>query len=99
MVSEDGVTSRQYASGFPQSSCVFEHVYFARPDSRIFGRWVQESRDEMGRQLARESGVPADVVVPVPDSGVTAALGVRGRSGTSLPHGPHPQSLRRPHVY
>ncbi len=81
MVSEDGVTSRQYASGFPQSSCVFEHVYFARPDSRIFGRWVQESRDEMGRQLARESGVPADVIVPVPDSGVTAALGYAEEAG------------------
>ena len=75
MVTDDGVTSRQYSSGFPQSSCIFEHVYFARPDSRIFGRWVQESRDQMGRQLARESGVPADLVVPVPDSGVTAALG------------------------
>ncbi|HVZ83968.1 MAG TPA: amidophosphoribosyltransferase [Terracidiphilus sp.] len=75
MVTEDGVTSRQYATGVPQSSCIFEHVYFARPDSRIFGRWVQESRDQMGRQLARESHVPADVVVPVPDSGVTAALG------------------------
>jgi amidophosphoribosyltransferase len=81
MVSQDGVTSRQYASGFPQSSCVFEHVYFARPDSRIFGRWVQESRDQMGRQLARESGVPADVVVPVPDSGVTAALGYAEEAG------------------
>src|ERR1035438_3386960 len=75
MVTDDGVTSRQFASGVPQSSCVFEHVYFARPDSRIFGRWVQESRDQMGRQLARESGAAADVVVPVPDSGVTAALG------------------------
>ena len=41
MVTDDGVTSRQYATGFPQSSCIFEHVYFARPDSRIFGRWVQ----------------------------------------------------------
>jgi len=81
MVSQDGVTSRQYATGLPQSSCVFEHVYFARPDSRIFGRWVQESRDEMGRQLARESGVPADVVVPVPDSGVTAALGYAEEAG------------------
>ena len=81
MVSEDGVTSRQYASGTPQSSCVFEHVYFARPDSRIFGRWVQESRDQMGRQLARESGVAADVVVPVPDSGVTAALGYAEEAG------------------
>ena len=81
MVTEDGVTSRQFASGVPQSSCIFEHVYFARPDSRIFGQWVQESRDRMGRQLARESGVPADVVVPVPDSGVTAALGYAEEAG------------------
>jgi amidophosphoribosyltransferase len=81
MVTEDGATSRQYASGAPQSSCIFEHVYFARPDSRIFGHWVQESRDRMGRQLARESSVPADVVVPVPDSGVTAALGYAEEAG------------------
>ena len=81
MVTDDGVTSRQYATGFQQSSCVFEHVYFARPDSKIYGRWVQESRDQMGRQLARESGIPADVVVPVPDSGVTAALGYAEEAG------------------
>jgi amidophosphoribosyltransferase len=81
MVSEDGLTSRQYSTGMPQSSCVFEHVYFARPDSRIYGRWVQESRDQMGRQLARESSVPADVIVPVPDSGVTAALGYAEEAG------------------
>ncbi len=81
MVTEDGVTSRQYSSGTPQSSCIFEHVYFARPDSRIFGRWEQESRDQMGRLLARESAVPADVVVPVPDSGVTAALGYAEQAG------------------
>ncbi|MGA9718167.1 MAG: amidophosphoribosyltransferase, partial [Acidobacteriaceae bacterium] len=64
-----------------QTSCIFEHVYFARPDSRIYGRWVQESRELMGRQLARESGVAADLVVPVPDSGVTAALGYAAESG------------------
>ncbi len=81
MVSADGITSRKYASGVPQSSCVFEHVYFARPDSRIYGRWVQESREAMGRQLARESPVPADLIVPVPDSGVTAALGYAAESG------------------
>ncbi len=81
MISEDGITSRQYATGLPQSSCIFENVYFARPDSRVFGRWVQESRDQMGRHLARESGVPADVIVPVPDSGVTAALGFAEESG------------------
>ncbi|HEU5350408.1 MAG TPA: amidophosphoribosyltransferase [Terracidiphilus sp.] len=81
MVTEDGVTSRQFSSGVERASCIFEHVYFARPDSRIFGRWVQESRDRMGRQLARESGVPADIIVPVPDSGVTAALGYADQSG------------------
>src|ERR1700734_2083369 len=80
MVSADGVTSRQYAPP-NQTSCIFEHVYFARPDSRIFGRWVQESREEMGRQLARESHVDADLVVPVPDSGVTAAIGYAPESG------------------
>jgi amidophosphoribosyltransferase len=82
MVSEDGVTSRHFAkSSVPQASCIFEHVYFARPDSRIYGRWVQKSREEMGRQLARESHVDADLVVPVPDSGVTAALGYAAESG------------------
>ncbi len=81
MVSKDGVTSRQYATGVEQSSCIFEHVYFARPDSRIYGRWVQSSREEMGRQLARESNVDADLVVPVPDSGVTAAIGYADESG------------------
>src|ERR1700723_3227925 len=81
MISPDGVTSRKYATGFPQTSCIFEHVYFARPDSRIYGRWVQQSRELMGRQLARESGVPADLIVPVPDSGVTAALGYAAESG------------------
>jgi amidophosphoribosyltransferase len=81
MVSEDGVTSRYFDTKTPQASCVFEHVYFARPDSKIFGRWVQQSREEMGRQLARESGVAADLIVPVPDSGVTAALGYAAESG------------------
>jgi amidophosphoribosyltransferase len=81
MVSEDGVTSRYFDTTTKQASCVFEHVYFARPDSRIFGRWVQQSRAEMGRQLARESGVPADLIVPVPDSGVTAAIGYAEESG------------------
>ncbi len=82
MVSRDGsITTRKYSTGIPQSSCIFEHVYFARPDSRIYGRWVQDSREQMGRQLARESGVEADLVVPVPDSGVTAAIGYAAESG------------------
>ncbi len=81
MVSRDGITCRQFSTGVPQNSCVFEHVYFSRPDSKVFGRWVQESRDQMGRHLARESGVDADLVVPVPDSGVTAAIGYAAESG------------------
>ena len=81
MVTRDGVSSVQFASGVPQASCIFEHVYFSRPDSKIFGRWVQASREQMGRRLARESAVEADLVVPVPDSGVTAALGYSAESG------------------
>ena len=57
------------------SHCIFEHVYFARPDSEVFGQSVNEVRTNLGRALARETGVPADVVVPIPDSGVCAAIG------------------------
>jgi amidophosphoribosyltransferase len=63
-----------------QSACIFEHVYFSRPDSVVFGRPVQASREAMGRQLAKESPVEADLVVPVPDSGVAAALGYSSES-------------------
>jgi amidophosphoribosyltransferase len=56
-------------------------VYFSRPDSLVFGRSVQVSRENLGKQLAREAGVDADIVVPVPDSGVTAALGYAAESG------------------
>ena len=81
VVGPEGVTSRFYSTAAAQSSCIFEHVYFSRPDSLVFGRPVQQSREELGRQLARESGVEADVVVPVPDSGVTAAIGYAAESG------------------
>lgn len=57
------------------SPCIFEFVYFARPDSTVFERNVYEVRKRMGEELARESGIDADMVIPVPDSGVTAALG------------------------
>jgi amidophosphoribosyltransferase len=77
----DGVQSRFYAPAQPQSSCIFEHVYFARPDSIVFGRPVNESREAMGRQLAREAPVDADIVMAVPDSGVPAALGYAQESG------------------
>jgi amidophosphoribosyltransferase len=74
-------TSRFYSTNAPQSSCIFEHVYFSRPDSMVFGRSVQTSRENLGRQLAQESPVEADLVVPVPDSGVTAAVGYAAESG------------------
>jgi amidophosphoribosyltransferase len=63
------------------SHCVFEHVYFSRPDSFVFGKSVYEARKAMGQELARESHVAADIVVPVPDSGVPAALGYSVESG------------------
>jgi len=81
VVGPDEITSRFYSPSAPQSSCIFEHVYFSRPDSTVFGRSVQISRENLGRQLARESGVEADLVVPVPDSGVTAAVGYAAESG------------------
>ena len=65
----------------PHTKCLFEHVYLARPDSEVFDGSVSESRLRMGSRLAIESGVPADLVVPVPDSGLFAALGYSRESG------------------
>jgi amidophosphoribosyltransferase len=65
----------------PVRQCVFEHVYFARPDSQVFGRNVLSTRLALGRQLAREAPADADIVVPVPDSGMGAALGYSQESG------------------
>ena len=87
IVGPEGVHSRFYSPQQPQSSCIFEHVYFSRPDSMVFGRAVQQSRDAMGRQLALESPVSADIVVPVPDSGVTAAMGFSHESGIPVQFG------------
>ncbi len=81
IVGPEGITSRSYTPALAQSSCIFEHVYFSRPDSLVFGRAVQESREELGRQLAREAPAEADIVVPVPDSGVTAAMGYAAECG------------------
>jgi amidophosphoribosyltransferase len=81
VVGPEGVSSRFYTTPAPQSSCIFEHVYFSRPDSTVFGRAVQTSRENLGRQLAQEAPVEADLVVPVPDSGVTAAMGFSAESG------------------
>src|SRR6266700_1058949 len=80
-ITRAGIESLQFAPEKPLQHCIFEHVYFARPDSLVFGRVVEQSRDMLGRLLAREHPVPADVVVPVPDSGVPAALGYAHESG------------------
>jgi amidophosphoribosyltransferase len=74
-ISKSGIESIRFAPEKPRQQCIFEHVYFARPDSIIFGRSVNESREELGRLLAREHPADADIVVPVPDSGVPAAVG------------------------
>jgi len=87
IVGPEGVHSRFYATQQALSSCVFEHVYFSRPDSIVFGRSVQQTRDAMGRQLALESPVEADIVIPVPDSGVTAAMGFSHQSGIPIQFG------------
>jgi amidophosphoribosyltransferase len=75
VVGPEGMTRERFAPRRNLAHCVFEHVYFSRPDSIVFGRPVQPSRESMGRLLAIEHPVDADVVVPVPDSGVTAAIG------------------------
>src|SRR5215471_4907692 len=69
------------------AKCIFEHVYFSRPDSIVFGRTVQQSRDMMGRILALENPVDADLVVPIPDSGVAAAVGFAQQSGIPFAFG------------
>src|ERR1700757_3782191 len=74
-ISRMGIESIRFSPPKPHQFCIFEHVYFSRPDSIIFGRSVNDSRESLGRLLAREHPVDADMVVPVPDSGVTAAIG------------------------
>jgi amidophosphoribosyltransferase len=92
IVGPEGITREHYTTPEPTAHCVFEHVYFARPDSLVFGTAVAESRERMGRMLAQEHPVPADVIVPVPDSGVAAAIGYAAESGI-----PYKQALIRNH--
>jgi amidophosphoribosyltransferase len=92
IVGPEGVTRERYAPKREHSHCVFEHVYFSRPDSLVFGRSVHQSREMQGRLLARECPADADIVVPLPDSGVPAALGYAAESGL-----PFKQALIRNH--
>jgi amidophosphoribosyltransferase len=82
IINKEGLTSlKPYANHQQRAFCIFEYVYFARPDSTIANRNVYRVRVEMGRQLAREHLVDADVIIPVPDSGNSAALGYSLESG------------------
>ncbi len=92
IVGPDGITREYYTRPETPAHCSFEHVYFSRPDSVVFGKPVAESRERMGRLLAREHPVDADVIVPVPDSGVVAAIGYASESGI-----PYRQALIRNH--
>src|SRR5688572_25739160 len=81
VITEGRIESKKPFAPKPAAVCTFEHVYFSRPDSTIYGRSVNESRHKMGKQLAVEHPVDADIVVPVPDSGVAAAIGYSSQSG------------------
>src|SRR5271167_4622313 len=80
-ISRSGIESIRFAPEKPHQYCVFEHVYFSRPDSLVFNRPVNQSRERLGHLLAREHPVAADIVAPVPDSGVPAAVGYAAESG------------------
>jgi len=81
VIDADGVRALKPFRPLPRRFCIFEYVYFARPDSIVEGWDVYEARKRIGGELARESGVAADIVVPVPDSGVPAAIGYAAEAG------------------
>lgn len=89
VVDENGMTCSQFAPapGPRQAQCIFEHVYFARPDSVVFGESVHKIRYQLGLRLAQERPADADIVIPVPDSGNSAALGFSRGSGIPLDYG------------
>src|SRR5690606_25132604 len=81
VIDDDGVHSHRPFAPVKSRFCIFEYVYFARPDSSVDGRTVYSVRKRIGAELARESPVVADIVVPVPDSGVPAAIGYSETAG------------------
>ncbi|MCK8826880.1 amidophosphoribosyltransferase [Natroniella acetigena] len=87
IINENGINSIYYWERELNNFCVFEFIYFARPDSVIGGQNVHLARREMGRQLAKEMEVEADLVIPVPSSGIPAALGFAEESGVSYEQG------------
>jgi amidophosphoribosyltransferase len=87
VITEAGLRSAFPLPARPHSFCVFEHVYFSRPDSLVYGRSVNETRHKMGKRLAVEQPADAQIVVPVPDSGVAAAIGYAAQSGINFRFG------------
>ena len=87
VMDSDGLKSYRFSNGDDVASCIFEYIYFARPDSIIDGQSVHAARFEMGRVLARESGFRGDVVISVPDSGTTAATGFAYETGIPFAEG------------
>jgi amidophosphoribosyltransferase len=81
LIDDDGVHSHRISLTTKSRFCIFEYIYFARPDSVVEGKSVYAARKEIGAELARESHIDADMVIPVPDSGVPAALGYAQESG------------------
>lgn len=81
LINNDGLTSIKPFKEAPSRHCIFEFIYFARPDSYMFGKTVYSVRKALGRQLARETAVKADMVIPIPDSGISAALGYSQETG------------------
>jgi amidophosphoribosyltransferase len=75
VIEKGGMSTQRLPETSPETFCVFEHVYFARPDSLVNGKSVYRARERMGRRLAQEAPIDADVVIPVPDSGVPSAIG------------------------
>ena len=87
VITREGIESHRFVPKFPARLCIFEYIYFSRPDSIVGGRSVYDVRKEMGRQLAREAPANADIVVPIPDSGVPAAIGYAQESGIPFEFG------------
>ena len=80
IINSEGLNSYKPFAAAPSKFCIFEHIYFARPDSKIEGKYVYEVRKNIGKTLAQESPIEGDVVVPVPDSGVPSAMGYSAES-------------------
>ncbi len=99
VMDDHGLRSEQFQKSGKHAMCVFEFIYFARPDSIIKNCELEEARLRMGHELAKESPVDADIVIGLPDSGTPAAIGYAEASGIPLPRGPDQVALHQPHLH